>query len=157
MDIQIKLRKILTKDEFVIIGLGNIGNGDDAAGIEISEQLKENSNNNIFDEIDGLEKVIMDVVNSGSINSILFIDAVDFNGLPGEIRLFEQEEIPELNLISTHQLDLNFFMQLLAKKQKESYLLGIQAADFGHFSPLSPEVRSSVMNLVQLLKKILPI
>ncbi|MBU7013898.1 MAG: hydrogenase maturation protease [Theionarchaea archaeon] len=100
-----------------VIALGNELMGDDGAGPAVLKALQRESLPPGVDVIDGgtggmaLLHVIKDYAH------VIFIDCVDFGGIPGEVRVFLPEEVRSLRGIeySLHQLDL---MEVITLSQR---------------------------------------
>lgn len=72
---------------------------------------------------------------------IIILDAADFHGRPGEIRLIPPELIPE-QALSTHAFPLNIAVRLLQEDTGALvHVVGIQPRQAGLGEGLSPEVR----------------
>jgi len=84
-------------------------------------------------------------------DTVIIIDAADFSGRPGEIKLFKAEEISGAGL-ATHSMSLNIFAAYLKQETgAEVFLLAIQPKTIKAGSRLSGEVRSSISNLIKML------
>ncbi|OIN98458.1 hypothetical protein AUJ67_08450 [Candidatus Desantisbacteria bacterium CG1_02_49_89] len=84
-------------------------------------------------------------------DTVIIIDAADFSGRPGEIKLFKAEEISGAGL-ATHSMSLNIFAAYLKQETgAEVFLLAIQPKTIKAGSRLSREVRSSISNLIKML------
>lgn len=122
----------------IIIGLGNPYRGDDGIGIACIDKIRIShpdivTYTEIHDEID---EIILDIIKQNNFKKILFIDAADFNEQPGSYRL-----IKEVNsfypTVSTHEVSMKFFFELLEKNSIECSLLAIQPAELGFEEGLS--------------------
>ncbi|MCX5698549.1 MAG: hydrogenase 3 maturation endopeptidase HyCI [Candidatus Omnitrophica bacterium] len=84
-----------------------------------------------------------------SAQRIIFIDAADFGGAPGELRLIDAEHIPESTL-STHSMPLPVISRILYEDtQAEIYFIGIQPKSVEHKDGLSKEVSSTADALIK--------
>ncbi len=133
-----------------ILGFGNRLWRDDGAGSVIAEALSACPD---FDAVDGgfvpenyLEKVI-----ENNPETVLLIDAADFDGQPGEVRLLQPDELMPGGL-STHagspQMLARYFE---ARCGARVGLLAIQPGDVSEGDELSPEVAAAVSHLVKML------
>ena len=83
----------------------------------------------------------------------IIIDAADFGGLAGEVRLIPEEAIPDTTL-STHTFPLKIISRILAEDTgTDVYFLGVQPKDMGFGEGLSPEVRESAELIIGLLNE----
>ena len=84
-----------------------------------------------------------------SAQRIIFIDAADFGGAPGELRLIDAEHIPESSL-STHSMPLPVISRILYEDTKAKiYFIGIQPKSVEHKAGLSKEVNSAADALIK--------
>ena len=135
-----------------VIGIGNPLRKDDGIGIVLLEKLIERrdelSNNVEF--IDG---------GTGGMNLIhllarfdiaIILDAVNFDGHPGESRLLTLDEIRSQKIslnISTHEPDFLKVIQLskeLEEHPDELFIFGIQPKDTSFGSNLSSELQQNI-------------
>jgi len=129
--------------KIALVGVGNELNGDDDAGNRIAAKLLALSTLPAF----------FLPINAGSIpenasgvlrrfqpDLVIFVDAADFNGAPGEIRWLEVEQIGGMSA-SSHTLPLPVLGQFLETELncKVEYL-GIQPERLSFDSELSPSV-----------------
>lgn len=82
---------------------------------------------------------------------ILFIDATDFGGVPGQVRLLFPDEVAPSGL-STHAGSLKILAEYLqARTQAQMALLAIQPADTTAGEELSPEISHTVKVVLEKL------
>jgi hydrogenase 3 maturation protease len=144
-----KLLKRVDTEALILCGIGNALRADDAVGPLIVSDLKEryrtlNCGSTPENYVFKIEKMKPSVV--------LFIDAVDFGGEPGEIRLFEEEEITEspLGQPSTHLIPLGETLKMLGQLTRaEIYLLGVQPKSITFGDALSEDVEKAKREIVQ--------
>ena len=80
----------------------------------------------------------------------MIIDTVDFNGNPGDVREFQQDELLHRDF-STHGMSLKLVMEYLKNRGvKEVRLIGIQPKDIGLGEGLSKEVTQSIDKVISL-------
>jgi hydrogenase maturation protease len=143
-----------------IIGVGNPLRKDDGIGIVLLEKIIEKKNDlpSNMEYIDG---------GTGGMNLLhilalfdvaLIIDAVNFNGRPGESKLFKLEDIcskkSSIN-ISTHESDILKIINLskeLGEAPKKLFIFGVQPKDTSHGDDLSPELQKTVAALTLSLQ-----
>lgn len=85
---------------------------------------------------------------------VLFIDAADFDGKPGEIRLIEPKEADGMGF-STHSFPMSMLCKYISDETGATCLLiGIKPKDLSHEGMLSESVKQSaeaVINNISLL------
>jgi hydrogenase 3 maturation protease len=134
----------------VILGVGNPLKGDDAAGPLACERLSGHVSATVIDAGAVPENYIGRVLQAAP--EVLFIvDAVDFGGPPGQIRVCLPDEIREF-AFSTHALSLHLLIDLIRReKTLEVYMIGVQAGTTRLGDCLSPAVEEAVGTLVDTL------
>ena len=138
----INLKNIL-KGNVVIVCVGNIDRGDDGFGPRLAAILKEKKIHNVIDAGMAPENYT-GVVKKLKPDTIIIVDAVYFEGKPGEIRLFSGEDI-RFNDISTHGMSLKFFIEYMKNYTKAGmYLLGAKPVSNKLGDGLSREVAGSL-------------
>lgn len=145
-----RLKGLIDSKSVVVIGLGNPDRADDGVGIEVVRKLKELAPDRIFLEQEGLEGVVLGILNREDVETVLFIDAVDFGGRAGEIQIFSQATFHPCR-ISTHKVSLELLSALLRKEGKAIYLLGIQPSALDFDSKISDEVKRSLDKVVKTI------
>lgn len=132
----------------VILTVGNIFRRDDGVGCIISEKFRERG----IPVIEGgevpenyLEKVLR-----YDPETVLLIDAVDFNGRPGEVRIFEKDDILHQDF-STHGVSLKVSMEYLKERGvRIARLIGIQPQDRGVGRGVGRELIRSIDKVISL-------
>jgi hydrogenase maturation protease len=153
------LRSIFTRwspFEIALIGMGNRDRGDDGAGIHIAEAFK-NKSPYIFSEAErSVESFVMELKDIRHIKTVLFIDAVHFNGKPGEARLFNSSDVQRIMpAVSTHQISLSPLVELLVQCKKEVFLLGIQPETTALMLKMSHSVEMTIRQIERQLSEFL--
>jgi len=138
----------------VVLGLGNVLHADDGAGAQAIQRLRE----------DGRVPADVALVEGGTLglellpyiwdcSRLIVIDAVDVGAAPGAVLRMNGEELNSLpGNSSVHQLgvsDLLVALRVLAEKQPEVTLLGVQPANTDWSTELSPAVAAAMDALVQ--------
>ncbi|MDO8804823.1 MAG: hydrogenase maturation protease [Elusimicrobiota bacterium] len=83
---------------------------------------------------------------------VIFIDAADFGGLPGEVKVIAVRSIPESSL-STHSIPLSVVAGIIGEDTRaQTVFLGIQTRNTGYGEELSPEVEASARLILGCLK-----
>jgi len=149
--LDVSLINLLTPREFprtLIITAGNCFRADDGAGPYIASGLKQSSKLSVIDAGYAPENIIDQAVKL-SPQRIIFIDAADFGGAWGELRLIDSERIPETSL-STHSIPLPVVSRILSADTKaQIYFIGIQPKSVEYRQGLSGEVKSAAEELIK--------
>jgi hydrogenase 3 maturation protease len=142
----------------IILTVGNVCRMDDGAGPYIASQLAG------LCEMAGFGNVWVvdagqtpenhfDKIVTSNPSYVLFIDAADFGGRPGEIRLIGKSHLSDLS-ISTHMFPIRAIWELIeAEIPTQIQAIGIQAEDCGFGEGLTEVVRQSADEIVAELKK----
>ena len=148
-----KLRTIINSESTIIIGLGNPDRSDDAVGIRFGSRLKSHFPGRVFLETErSSESIVLDLIENETISHVLFVDATDFTGKPGEVRLFNHQDAKHfIPSISTHKVPITLLMDLLIHHHKEPYLLGIQPGNLALFGQMSDENQKTMKELEKAL------
>ena len=150
--------KRFTQDhrKIIFLCIGNDMRGDDALGPLIAENLAE-----LF-----IEQQELMVINAETVpenytglirkeipSHIIFIDAVEMKMNPGYIRFVQSDEIADYS-ISTHAMPLSFMIKYLKSFTDASMLLiGIQPKNMEMSNTISEEVKNSVEELTEIIRK----
>ncbi len=133
-----------------LLGVGHRYRGDDAAGSLVAEQLEGQTAALSIDAGEVPENYLEKVARSRP-DTILIIDAVDFGGAPGELRVLEPEALVSSGP-STHGLSLQTTADFLkARTQAQLAVLAIQPAEIA----LGTELSAAVSRAVRILKETL--
>ncbi|MHC1739591.1 MAG: hydrogenase 3 maturation endopeptidase HyCI [Anaerolineaceae bacterium] len=140
-----------TSKRVALVGVGNELNGDDAAGNQVAAKLMA---------LSGLPAHFF-VINAGSLPEnasgplrrfkpglVIFVDAANFGGEPGQIQWLDETKIGGMSA-SSHTLPLTVLGQFLASELdcKVEYL-GIQPKQLEFDHELSPELSRAVDEVV---------
>jgi hydrogenase 3 maturation protease len=133
-----------------ILGVGNLLKGDDAAGPLVCERLSGKVRATVIDAGPVPENYIGPVLRAAP--DVLFIvDAVDFGGRPGQIRVSTPDEIQGF-AFSTHALSLHLSIDLICREKAiDVRVIGVQAGRTKLGSCLSPAVEEAVGTLADTL------
>jgi len=141
----------------VILGVGNILKGDDAAGPLVCERLSGGRLSAVvIDAGTAPENYVRPILNAEP-DVLLIVDAVDFGGRTGEIRIFEPAEIRRF-AFSTHALSLHLFIDRLQQERPlTAHLIGIQAGERGLGDTVSSAVHEAIETLAVTLAVLFPL
>jgi hydrogenase 3 maturation protease len=139
----------------LIIGVGNELGGDDAAGIELSRQMKRElrrSRRVSIIEAGMAPENFTSIIRRLHPSHILIVDAAQMGLPPGSVRVVEQNEITGFSF-STHALPLSFFIDRL-KKDSDAVIIvvGIEPSNIGFGEKLTKPIMDSIANLVETLR-----
>ena len=145
------LINLLTSKGFshtLIITVGNCFRADDGAGPYIALGLKQSVKLSVIDAGYTPENII-DQATKLHPQRIIFIDAADFRGTPGELRLIDSEHMPEASL-STHSMPLPVISHILYEDTRAKiYFIGIQPKSVEYKEGLSKEVKTAADALIK--------
>jgi len=140
----------LLKGRVCVLGVGNRERSDDGCGSILAERLSETLGKWSIDAGMVPENYLEKAVRLNP-DSVLIIDAVDFDGVPGEARFLTPEDIATAG-ISTHALSLGMAAEYLsARTNARLAILAIQPVNLDHGTGLSEKISRSVLNLYELL------
>lgn len=138
----------------VIVGVGNRLLGDDGAGPFLVDLLGPSCTANCIDVATAPENHAEKIARM-SPESVLIVDALDYDGAAGEWRLIEREEIGPGSL-STHALSLKMFAEYLHHRcGAQVRLLGIKPQSARLGDGLSGPVRAAVRQIAYDIATIL--
>jgi hydrogenase 3 maturation protease len=141
----IDLKKIL-KGKVVILCIGNEERGDDGAGMRLALAIKGKVPYEVIDAGMTPENYTGVIINSKP-DTVIIIDAVFFEGTPGEVKLFSSEDL-RAGKISTHDVSPKLLIEYLrSSTNAEIYILGINPKSNRLGDKLSDEVRKSIDEL----------
>lgn len=155
MDIKSKLQHVL-KGRVTIVGVGNVMRGDDGFGSVLSECIKDRVSANVINAGPTPENHIKRIRDSKP-HTILIIDAADFGGDIGDIKLLKKRDIPLYGL-STHNASLALFFNFLETDTKATiYMLAVQPDRNDINAPLSVILEKKCKEIESLFLDLLPI
>ncbi len=137
-----------------VLGIGNRLAGDDGAGSAVAEQLAGRVAARVIDGGIAPENHLERVVREKP-DAILLIDAVDFGGAPGSLRVLDARDLGPGGL-STHATSLGLIREYLsARSPARAALVGIQPGRLQLGEALSDEVARSVGALASRIADLL--
>lgn len=134
------------------LGVGNTQRGDDGAGPALIARLAgqgwKAADAGVAPE-NHLEKVV-----SSRPETLLLVDAADWGGQPGQVRLLSCRQL-ESGGLSTHALSLDLAAAYWAERLPglKIHLLAVQPASLEWGAALSPAVAETVEGLAQYLQR----
>jgi hydrogenase 3 maturation protease len=143
----LELLKDILRGSVVVLGVGNTQKGDDGAGSVLAARFQgvrvdEMPRLTVIDAGTTPENHLEKIVRAGP-DTVLIVDAADFGGSPGEIGVFDAENIAEGG-ISTHALSLDMTREYVRSRLPSAWvwLLAIQPIRL-HGPELSGPVKES--------------
>lgn len=131
----------------LILGIGNTLREDDGAGPYFASLCRQRDGLKAFDCGEAPETYIGKAMSENP-SAILLVDAVDFGGEPGEIRLFDTEAIRTRG-ISTHDMSLKLMAECLERERKTTIaLLAFQPRSMRLGFELGDRIKQSARRLV---------
>ena len=142
--------KRLAGKRFGVVGVGNVLRGDDGAGPEVIALLGGRIDLPIVDASEVPENYGGWVVKE-SLDSVVFVDAVEFGGEPGEFRIIPLQKLL-VSASSTHRLSLHYVIRYLEEEWGgDAVLVGVQPKSLRLGEGLSAEVAEGVRKLADVL------
>lgn len=130
------------KGNVVIVVLGNELRSDDSAGILFGNIINEHTSLTVINGGDAPENITGLIVKKNP-DMILIVDAMDFGGKPGDVKLVSSERL-EKDAVSTHG-SLKLFVEYLEKMTgAQIQILGFQPKNLELGEKISAEVSESV-------------
>lgn len=144
-----KLRQIKASSSPLFIGIGNPNLSDDGAGIALARRLKEQGREDVI-----LEEEIAETGITGgkrNNNSLIFIDALDFQETPGKVNLISLSLVLQ-NATLSHKF-LPFLKSPMNNEQlKNSFVLGIQPESVDQGRKISLSVRLTLEKILEVIQ-----
>ena len=154
-----ELRRWLSKVERIVIaGIGNPIRFDDFVGVKIVQDLKGKVSTKVhLIECETVPESFMDEIIEIKPSHVLLIDAAMMQLKPGEVRLFDAENVTNFPAISTHMLPMRVFCEYITKMTGGKLVLLLiepKNVDFGE--GLTPQIEASAVQIVDFLLKTFP-
>lgn len=157
MDPERKLRAKLASvpiSKILILGVGNTLKADDGVGPAVCEGLKPILPGQVIDGGTAPENYLQKILDFGP-KLMLIIDAMDFGGKAGAIRLFEPDELGGA-FSSTHALNPRTFMDIIAGQcGAEIVYIGIQPGDLMMGGGMTSAMAAAAGECIRVIKAVL--
>ena len=128
----------------VFIGVGHPLRGDDYIGSHVVKEVMKRAegrrNVHLFDAEGSVETIIAKVVELKP-SHVIFIDACEMSGQPGETRLISMDQT-DYPFFTTHGIPLKLLAQKILS-ESETWVLAIQPKQVEFSDRLSPEVQEA--------------
>lgn len=144
------------RGKVAIVAIGNILRGDDGLGPKLIEILKSKSvKAPLFDCGTAPENYIFPIL-STSCDTVILVDAADLGIPPGEVRIFNLDEITNVSF-STHNPSPRLFTDLLktGKDNLSIFVVSVQPKNTSLGKPLSKEVLRGLDTLANAFSEVL--
>ncbi|NCO96808.1 MAG: hypothetical protein COY38_00015 [Candidatus Aenigmarchaeota archaeon CG_4_10_14_0_8_um_filter_37_24] len=124
-----------------VIGMGNPLKGDDNIGNLVVDEMKKTVKNKdtLFIRAETNPENFVGKVKSFDPDIICFVDAVEFDGEIGEVRVFSIDDVLNQSL-STHGISVKVFKDFFP--DAEIYVIGVKPEDVGYGERLSEDIDS---------------
>lgn len=131
----------------VILGIGNKLRCDDGIGSILADRIKDKVPYIVYDVEESPENYLEKIIKDNPDN-ILIIDAVDFDGKPGEFKVLGAQDLKTSNLFFTHNASLSLAINYLQTRLKaDIIILIIQPKLIAFGESLSPEISDTLQKL----------
>jgi hydrogenase maturation protease len=136
---------------FGVVGVGNVMKGDDGAGSElVAELMRRGFALPCVDATEVPENYAGWVPKQG-LEAVVFVDAVDFGGEPGECRMIPFEHLM-ISASNTHRMSLHYTVKFLRDEwDGDAILFGVQPERLTLGEGLSEEVSAGITRLATAL------
>ena len=144
--------------EQVILTVGNVMMGDDAAGPRLAALLQRRPAAG-WQVVDGgsAPENVVHRVRAIAPERVLVVDSAEMELAPGEVRLVNEHLIVERFITATHNLPVSFLIEALRQTVPEVDFLGIQPAVVSFGYPLSATVERAILDIHARLQQGAPI
>ena len=120
---------------------------DDGAGSILTNRIKDKVSMTVIDAGPSPENYLEKIIKEAP-DTIIILDAVDFGGSPGEIKILEVKDVKTSNLFSTHNTSISLVINYLQSNlTADIIILVIQPKSIAFGDKLTKEVRDSVDKL----------
>lgn len=157
-DAKVSLRGALAHlrgSRLVILGVGNVLKGDDAAGPLVCEKVIDRLSAKVIDAGTVPENYLGPILSYGP-EHVLIVDAMDLSSPVGTIKVLPRSSVPELGS-GTHTLSPRLIADSIGRGiTGEITFLGIQPGHVGLGHPVSAEVGRAVEMASGVLLELFP-
>jgi hydrogenase 3 maturation protease len=146
----------LHSSPFLILGVGNRMRGDDAIGSLAGEHFVQEGRIPAIDCSVAPENYLGRVIEAHP-SELILIDACDFGGEPGEVRIIDEAEFERIayGLLLTHTMPLTLLAALVEKEiQCRIRLIGIQPQSVMFGEEISEPVKRALPKVLALVREL---
>ena len=146
-----ELTERIAGKRFGVIGVGNVMIGDDGAGPETVNRLERLGFPLPMVDATEVPENYGGWVPKQELEAVVFVDAVDFGGEPGECRVIPLEKLM-VSASATHRMSLHYTVMYLRDEwEGDAILVGIQPKSLTLGEGLSEEVAAGVSALAAVI------
>ena len=146
--------RAIGRGRVVVLGVGHALRGDDAAGSAVAQALRPRFADRVFDGGQAPENFVGPVRRSEP-DTIIIVDAADFGGSPGEIRVAAADDVVG-EMTGTHAAPISMLMTLLSEETGACiHLIAIQSKSTSLGGVVCAEVAEAVRGVVAELESLL--
>jgi len=139
--------KLHLSGKVIVLGIGNTLQSDDGVGSVLAARLKDKVPYIVYDSGSSPENYLGRIIKDKP-DTIVIIDAVDFQAKPGEFDIFEGSDIKTINFFSTHDASISLAINYLQSSLTvDIIILAIQPKRVVFGENLSQEVNKTLNNL----------
>ncbi len=140
--------KLHLSGRVLVLGIGNTLRSDDGIGSLLASRIQDKIPYIVYDSGASPENYLGKIIKDKP-DTILLIDAVDFGGEAGEVRVLEGEDIQTINFFSTHDASISLAISYLKNSLKEAaiIILAIQPEILAFGDKLSPQISKALSKL----------
>lgn len=144
----------VARGKTVVVGIGNTLMADDGAGPLVAQRLSAVAPGAVFDAGQTPENFVAPIRRAAP-DTVVLVDAADFDGKPGDIRLATEDEVAGM-MLGTHAAPLSMFMRVIREETGAAVaLVAIQSGSTELGGEMSPEVAEAVDGLVEEMAALL--
>ncbi len=139
----------------VILGIGNPLKNDDNIGNLIVDELKTKlkDDNLVFIKSYLAPENFIFAIKRYHPKKIFMIDAVDFKGEPGDVKVFNLSNVIKIQALSTHSLPITLYKNSFPKADIK--IIGIKVKSLKFKDGLSPELKKNFQKISQKVQEII--
>jgi hydrogenase maturation protease len=130
----------------LVIGLGNPLKRDDDIGNIIANRLVG------FNAVSAETTPESFISEMKKHNVIVFVDAVEFNGKTGDVKLFKLTDLKEMPL-STHSVPIETLREIMPRKKM--FVIGVKPEDVDYGAGLTNELKKKLEGIIEETKRLL--
>ena len=143
------------KGRTLVITLGSDLRADDGAGPYVAARVKFRRPDLRLIDAGTTPESIAQTAIDWKPGKVILIDAADFGGAAGEVRVIPLEAINRATVLSTHSFPLSVTFSIVKEDTgAELVVLGVQVKSLAYNEGLSPEVEETASNLAAYFNKI---
>lgn len=155
-ELRTELEELISGQSVVIMGVGNELRGDDSLGVILAERIEDEVPVRVFVCHDLPEDYAVKAADLEP-DIVIVLDAADFDGEPGDVRLIPAEDIPPTPGV-THRPSLEMMARFLElDADARTWVLGVQprmdCVELG--AGMSEEIERVIDDLAELLLDVL--